>query len=256
MPCAVQVEVEGNVRPAIAVGVAVIDGKHAMTEETPAETTPAPKQKRRFGCMQVLVILLAAVLLAALGTGWWIKRNVYASTFKTTKLSEKEEAVFEEKLVRLEAAGGSGAPVREGAAQPEAYSEEGANREIRITEKELNAIIDKNPEWADRVAIDIADDLLSVVLLVPVDPDFPLIGGTTARITAGATLRFENDKPVVIVRGISIGGIPLPSAWMGDLKNKDLVQEFGGHGGFWDALSKGVEAIKLEEGNLYLKLRP
>jgi hypothetical protein len=76
-----------------------------------------------------------------------------------------------------------------------------------------------------------------------------------ARITAGATLRFENDKPVVIVRGISIGGVPLPSAWMGDLKNKDLVQEFGGQGGFWDGLSRGVEAIKLEDGNLYLKLR-
>ena len=155
----------------------------------------------------------------------------------------------------LEAAGGSAAPPNGNVAEPEAYSEEGANREIRITEKELNAIIDKNPEWADRVAIDISQDLLSVVLLVPVDPEFPIIGGTTARITAGATLRFENDKPVVIVRGISIGGVPLPSAWMGDLKNKDLVQEFGGQGGFWDGLSRGVEAIKLEDGNLYLKLR-
>lgn len=228
-----------------------------MNEETPPVPAPAPTQKRRFGCMQVLLVLLVAVLLSAAATGWWIKRNVYASTFKPTTLSAKEEAAFEEKLARLEAAGGSGAPVvaADGTAQPEVYSEAGANREIRISEKELNAIIDKNPEWADRVAIDIADDLLSVVLLVPVDPDFPLVGGTTARITAGATLRFENEKPVVIVRGISIGGIPLPSAWMGDLKNKDLVQEFGGQGGFWDGLSRGVEDIKLEEGNLYLKLR-
>ena len=45
------------------------------------------------------------------------------------------------------------------------------------------------------------------------------------------------------------------SAWMGDLKNKDLVQEFGGQGGFWDGLSRGVEEIMLEDGNLYLKLR-
>ena len=42
---------------------------------------------------------------------------------------------------------------------------------------------------------------------------------------------------------------------MGDLKNKDLVQEFGGEGGFWDGLARGVEAIQVEEGNLYLKLR-
>lgn len=228
-----------------------------MNEDKSPEITPAPKVARRFGCMHVLAIILAATLLSMLATGWWVKRNVYASPFKPVELNEREQAAFEQKLAQLEAAGGAAAPVRSAGevAQPEAYSEEGANREIRITEKELNAVIDKNPEWADRVAIDIAQDLLSIVLLVPVPPDFPLAGGTTARITAGATLRFENDRPVVIIRGISIGGIPLPSAWMGDLKNKDLVQEFGGQGGFWDGLSRGVEAIKLEEGNLYLKLR-
>ncbi len=226
-----------------------------MTEQGPPPTAPVPAPKRRFGCMQVLGVILAAVLLSAIAAGVWVKYNVYASAFKTTTLSEKEEAAFAEKLARLEAAGGSAAPQNSNVAEPEPYTEDDAKREIRITEKELNAIIDKNPEWADRVAIDISRDLLSVVLLVPVDPEFPVIGGTTARITAGATLRFENDKPVVIVRGISIGGVPLPSAWMGDLKNKDLVQEFGGQGGFWDGLSRGVEAIKLEDGNLYLKLR-
>lgn len=228
-----------------------------MTDQspTPPPTAPASAPKRRFGCMQILGIILAAALLSAIAAGVWVKYNVYASAFKTTTLSEEEEAAFAEKLARLEAAGASAAPPGSNVAEPEPYSEDDAKREIRITERELNAIIDKNPEWADRVAIDISRDLLSVVLLVPVDPEFPVIGGTTARITAGATLRFENDKPVVIVRGISIGGIPLPSAWMGDLKNKDLVQEFGGQGGFWDGLSRGVEAIKLEDGNLYLKLR-
>lgn len=222
---------------------------------SPAPSAAAPVPKRRFGCMQVLGIILAAVLLSAIATGVWIKYNVYASAFKPVTLDEEEQAEFQAKLARLEAAGGSAAPPNPNVAEPEPYSEDDAKREIRITEKELNAIIDQNPHWADRVAIDISRDLLSVVLLVPVDPEFPIVGGTTARITAGATLRFENDKPVVIVRGISIGGIPLPSAWMGDLKNKDLVQEFGGQGGFWDGLSRGVEAIKLEDGNLYLKLR-
>lgn len=227
------------------------------SSQTPPASSPAsvPAPKRRFGCLQVLGIILIAAVVSAIAAGVWVKYNVYASAFTPTTLSEKEEAAFSEKLARLEAAGGAAAPPRSDVAQPEAYSEAGANRELRITEKELNALIDKNPVWADRVAIDISRDLLSVVLLVPVDKDFPLVGGTTARITAGATLRFENDKPVVIVRGISIGGIPLPSAWMGDLKNKDLVQEFGGQGGFWDGLSRGVEAITLEDGNLYLKLR-
>lgn len=230
-----------------------------MSKEQSPEITPvpAPRPARRFGCIHVLAIILAATLLAVVATGWWVKRNVYASPFEPTRLTEQEEAEFQQKVARLEAAGGAaaGVPVRDGAAQPVPYGEEDAQREIRITEKELNAALDQNPEWADRIAVDIADDLLSVVLLVPVPPDFPIAGGTTARITAGATLRFENDRPVVIIRGISIGGIPLPSAWMGDLKNKDLIEVYGGQGGFWDGLARGVEAIQLEEGHLYLKLR-
>jgi len=205
--------------------------------------------------LQILGIILIAVVVSAIAAGVWVKYNVYASAFAPTTLSEKEEAAFAEKLALLEAASGAAAAPKRDVAEPEAYSESGANREIRITEKELNALIDKNPAWADRVAIDVSKDLLSIVLLVPLDPEFPVVGGTTARITAGATLRFENDKPVVIVRGISLGGLPLLSAWKGDLKNKDLVQEFGGQGGFWDGLSRGVEAITLEDGNLYLKLR-
>ena len=71
--------------------------------QTPPEP-PAPTSRRRFGCMQVLGIILIAVLLSAIATGVWIKYNVYASAFKTTTLSEKEEAAFSEKLARLQAA--------------------------------------------------------------------------------------------------------------------------------------------------------
>ena len=140
-----------------------------MTEES-----SAPK-KKRFGCLHVLGIVLVAVLISILATGWWVKHNIYASTFANTTLSESEEVAFSDKLARLEAASGSGAPVATDNRGPatEAYSEEGANREIRITERELNAVIDKNPEWADKVSVDLSNDLLSIVLLLPLDEECP-----------------------------------------------------------------------------------
>ena len=92
-------------------------------------------------------------------------------------------------------------------------------------------------------------------MLVPLEKDFPLIGGTTLRLRAGATLRYENNKPVVIIRGISIGGIPLPGAWWGGIKNKNLVEEFGGTGGFWEQFSEGIENIQVREGHLWVKLK-
>lgn len=85
--------------------------------------------------------------------------------------------------------------------------------EISLSEKELNALIAKDSETAKRVAIDLADDLVSVKLLVPVDEDFPILGGKTLRLFFGVTLSFKDDRPIVAVRGVSLGGVPLPSAW-------------------------------------------
>ena len=50
-------------------------------------------------------------------------------------------------------------------------------------------------------------------------------------------------------------GIPIPNAWLGGLKNVDLIREFGDAGGFWEAFAKGVEDIQVEEGKLKITLR-
>jgi len=52
-----------------------------------------------------------------------------------------------------------------------------------------------------------------------------------------------------------MGGIPIPNAWLGSIKNVDLVREFGGQGGFWDLFSRGVEDIRVLNGSLFVKLR-
>ncbi len=39
-------------------------------------------------------------------------------------------------------------------------------------------------------------------------------------------------------------GMPIPNAWLGNLKNVDLIAEFGGTGGVWKAFADGVEALE------------
>lgn len=211
-------------------------------------TESSKKEKRRFGCLHAFGILLLAILVAIGLAAFWVKHNVYAHRLEPTHLNEEEQRVLETKMARLEEA-------ETGGLQPEPYSEEGAKREIDITEKELNGLIARNPEWADRIAIDLADDLVSLTVLIPMDEEIPIVGGTTARIRTGIALRYEDGRPVVIVKGISIGGIPLPSAWIGDIKNRDLVSEFGGEGGFWNQFAKGVDGVEVTEGRLRLKLK-
>ena len=139
--------------------------------------------------------------------------------------------------------------------EPEVYSEEGAKREISLTEKELNALIANNPEVAQRVAINLSDSLISVKLVIPIDEEIPVLGGKTLRLNLGLILGYENERPVVALKGVSIGGIPLPNAWLGNLKNRNLVREFGGDGGFWKLFSDGVADLKVKKGHILIKLK-
>ena len=90
---------------------------------------------------------------------------------------------------------------------------------------------------------------------MPMDQDFPVLGGKTLRARAGVEFAYENQRPVVKLRGLSIMGVPLPNAWLGGLKNIDLVREFGSDQGFWKAFADGVAAVKVEEGNLMIQLK-
>ena len=50
-------------------------------------------------------------------------------------------------------------------------------------------------------------------------------------------------------------GVPVPNAWLGGLKNIDLVSEFGDTQGFWKSFAEGVDNIRVEEGKLVVKLK-
>lgn len=212
----------------------------------------------------ILGTAAALLIVMALLSAWWIKHNLYASPFSVTKLSDLEQQALDAKLDRLEQsvrAQGKTLPkepderTSDGRLRPERYAEDAATREIRITEKELNALIAKDEETARRVAIDLSKDMVSVKLVVPIDNDFPLLGGKTLRLTCGIRLQHEARRPVVALQGVSIGGVPIPNAWLGNIKNIDLVQEFGDQRGFWKIFSEGVEDIKVSEGALFIKLK-
>ncbi len=228
------------------------------TETGKGKDRTGSKWRRILGALGLIFVV--AVILGA----WWIKHNVYASPFTPTKLSQEEQRTLNAKLDRLErGVQRDGKALRRVPGErtgkerllPERYTEDPASREIRITERELNAIVAEDEETARRVALHLSDDLVSVKIVLPIDTDFPILGGKTLRLNFGITLRHEAGKPVVALRGVSIGGLPLPNAWLGDLKHVDLVREFGDQGGFWDLFSRGVEDLKVSDGVLSIKLR-
>ncbi len=213
---------------------------------------------RGFTLIGILVAIAVIVLTTVVVTAWWLSSNVYAKPFEPTQLTQPERVALNGKLSKLGGvpvpAEDPDQPLPEGL-EPEPYSEDDAKREIRLNERELNALVARDGEVARRVAIDLADDLVSVKFLVPVDPDFPFLGGKTLRFNFGLELGYSAGKPVVAMRGLSLGGVPIPSAWWGDIKGQNLVEKFDSEGGFWDQFSKGVENISVRDGHLWVQLK-
>jgi len=195
---------------------------------------------------------------------------VYARDFQPVELSQKEQRKLDGKLRSMGVDPEALLPNADrgeerladrvqrdsdGNLIPERYSEEGASRVIELSERELNSMLANNSDLSKRLAIDLSDNLASAKLLVPFDPDFPVLGGKTLRFNAGLELDYRNERPVVILRGVSIMGVPVPNAWMNNLKNVDLVNEFGGGPGFWQNFAEGVEIIEIKNGELRIELK-
>lgn len=219
-----------------------------------------PPSGRRFGGFKILGIVVLSILVTIVLTAWWMNNNIYASPFTPTQLSPTEQEILESKMAHLTVepkppADSTTTESPSGPLIPEPYREDESKREIHLSEKELNALIAKDPETAKHVAVDLSDDLISVKLLVPMDRDFPVLGGKTLKLNFGVVLKYENHIPVVAIRGMSLGGIPLPQSWWGDIKNVNLVEKFGAEGGFWDQFAKGVEHISVQEGQFRVQLK-
>jgi len=226
--------------------------------------------KKRFGCLQVFGLIVVAVIITAGLTILIFKTYFFPSAFKPVSLNPREEQVLTAKLEKLDTIGVEvnlrGKDILKkpskadrfdasAALEPEPYSEKNINRKIIFTERELNALLAKNTDLARKLAIDLSDDLVSAKLLVPVDEDFPVFGGKILRVRTGVVFTYVKGKPVVILKGVTIMGIPMPNAWLGGIKNIDLVKEFGADKGFWKSFSDGVEDIKVNEGHLKITLK-
>ena len=228
-----------------------------MEEQIPLQQAPIPQ--KGFSVMQTLGVVACAMLITAVGTIFAIKIFLFPPPFEPVTLSEKEEQQLSTKLSVFEGFGEHNSQSSATAPPPltpEKYSEEEGSRKVEFTEREVNAMVAKNTDLADKLAIDLAQDMVSIKLLIPLDPDFPMLGGKTFKVKAGAELAYKEGRPVVKLKGVSLMGVPMPNSWLGGLKNIDLVKEYGADEGFWKAFADGVESIGVAEGVLQVELKP
>lgn len=226
-----------------------------MTEQISTNTDPEQKNN------SLLLIIGGVILTVVLTVGitlWVVNHYFFPNNFQPVVLSQKENQQLDNKLDQFSWLGNANAnssATENKKFEPETYSELGAKREINLSERELNALLAKNTDLANKIAVDLSDDLASGKLLMRMDDDFPILGGKTLKISAGMELAFANKRPIIKLKGVSIMGVPIPNAWLGGLKNVDLINEFGQDEGFWKAFGDGIEEIHVAEGNLIIRLK-
>ncbi|MGI9286342.1 MAG: arginine N-succinyltransferase [Pseudomonadales bacterium] len=231
---------------------------------TNIDTTEAHTEgkKASLGGMKLFLLVVAVIIATSVLTVWLMSVYLFPKQFKPVELSQRESQALSAKLESLDPTTRRSSPVNANgesgdgeALKPQKYSEEGASRNVNFSERELNALLAKNTDLAEKLAVDLSDDLASARLILPLDPDFPFLGGKTLKLNAGLELRYEDARPVIMLRGVSLWGVPVPNAWLGGLKNVDVVKEFGGERGFWKAFADGIEYIRVEDGKLAVQLK-
>lgn len=225
-----------------------------MNDSQQLNTENNNKENKKRGCLGTLGIILITCIVSVVISVFAVNYFLFPGKLEPVELSQKEETKLNSKLKQF------GLPTlpsnsNNATIEPEPYTEVGANREINFTEKELNAMLAKNTELADQIAIDLSENLASAKMVIPLDPDFPILGGKTLKVNAGTELSYANGRPTVILKGVKVWGVPIPNAWLGNLKNVDLVKEFGGDEGFWKSFADGVDNISVGEGQLKIKLK-
>jgi hypothetical protein len=205
-----------------------------------------------------LVFITAVVAVAA--TLWWLKRPIEPVTLDAT-----EQAVLDEKVrVFREAAANPSADAPVEAPAPGQPNEGGAptpepvylpgSKTLRLTERELNALLNQNTEFGDKVRLELATDAVHAYLAVPIPPDFPIGGGTTFRARGRFQVRVvEGEPPSAVLEDLTVFGLSLPKAWLGDLKGRNLLEEEARKAGK-GAFLQGVKSLKVEPGNLVLEV--
>jgi hypothetical protein len=196
-----------------------------------APTTPAPAA-RRSSCLVKGLVVLAALALVLGGLWWWHNRPI-----KPVQLTAEEKSVVEAKVEAIQKP-----------SEPE-YVKGG--KEIILTERELNGLLNENTSLGKSASFQLATDAIHARIETDLDPSLPVLGGRHLKARARFLVSKEPGKAALVLDDVTVWGISLPNDWLGGLKGQDLLgQALGGKGG----KIAGVEEFRIESGKLIIRL--
>jgi hypothetical protein len=192
---------------------------------------PAPTAKKRSLLVPLLLVVIA-ILIAVIGVILWHNRPI-----RPVVLSAEEKAALEMKISAVQT-------------PPQPTYEKGG-KDIIITERELNGLLNENTQLGDKLKFELVNGAVHARLETDLDPDLPLVGGRHLKARARFFLTDQDHHPRLVLDDLTIWGISLPNEWLGGIKGRDLFTDvLGLHSG----KISGVEEFAVESGQIRIHL--
>ncbi len=193
-----------------------------------------PAISRRSGSYLVKGLIGLGVLLVILvGIWWWYQRPI-----RPVELSAQEKATVAAKVQAIQ--------------QPAEPTYEKGAKEIILTERELNGILNEKTTLGKTVSFELVKDAVHARIETDLDKDLPLVGGRHLTARARFVVRQETGSAGFILDDVTVWGISLPNDWLAGMKGQDLLGEVLGGGN--TGKIPGVEDFKVESGKLTIRL--
>lgn len=182
----------------------------------PPSASIAPRSSWKKKALIITGIVFGTATLTIAGTAWWVKRNIYASPFSPVALSATEQSALDQKLEALK---------QSGAAEAAPVDPEVAKRTLTITDREINAFLEQQG-LGEQVKVSLHNGGGTATFLLPMSSDGVPGSGPTLRISVSLGAKMDQNKKFALsISDVSVGGVPLPNAWLGNMKGLNMLAD-------------------------------
>lgn len=187
------------------------------------------------------LIAFVILLLVLGGLWWWINRPI-----RPVILTAQEKATVEAKVEAIQQ------PMEKIPLPTDPKYEKGS-REIILTERELNGLLNENTTLGQTLSFELATNAIHARVETDLDPDLPVVGGKRLKARARFLVSEVPGQTSLILDDLTVWGISLPNDWLAGMKGQNLLGEILGGGKNGEV--PGVEEFKVETGRLIIRLK-
>jgi hypothetical protein len=197
-------------------------------------TSPSESTCKSGKCLVIIAVTALLLVSVIAATYWWNNRPI-----SPTVLDAKEQMVLDQKIE---------------VAENRNYQP--GDKTIRLSEREVNALFHHNTGLGDKVKFEFVRHAIHAHILTKLDAELPVVGGQTLKARARFSLENSDNHPAIILDDVTVWGISLPNAWLGELKGQNLISNLGLNGSHQSGskLAEGIKDIQIHDGEITIEL--